>query len=443
MNAPAASPITPDRTVGVVGLGYVGLPIAVAFVEAGLSVVGVDVSATRRAELAAGFSPIEDISHERLAACLASGLSIAAPDEGRLATVDVVIVCVPTPVTPSKDPDIGPVIAAAETIARTLRPGQLVVLQSTTFPGTTTGPFREAIETSGLVAGRDFHLAFAPERINPGDPASASANTPRIVGGSTPAATKRAVALFARVNAAVVAVATPDHAEMAKLIENTFRNVNIAIVNEVAMLCERMGMDVWEIIDAAATKPFGFMRFTPGPGVGGHCIPVDPYYIAWRARQFDVSSRFIELAADVNIAMPRHVVEIAAEALNERGRALRGARVGIVGVAFKPNVADARNTPASDIIAGLQARGAEIAYHDPHVPTFRLSADETLTGRSMEELIATSDLLIVVTPHAAIDFDDFYRRAGIVVDTVNSSKGRVAREGAVLRLGAGWATPRG
>jgi UDP-N-acetyl-D-glucosamine dehydrogenase len=228
---------------------------------------------------------------------------------------------------------------------------------------------------------------------------------------------------------------------MAKLIENIFRNVNIAIVNEVALLCERMGMDVWEIIDAAATKPFGFMRFTPGPGVGGHCIPVDPYYLAWRARQFDVSSRFIEIAADVNMGMPRHVIGLAAEALNDRGRALHGARVGVVGVAFKPNVADARNTPASDIIAGLRARGAEVAYHDPHVPTFRDPQGVISASVPIEQLVAASDLLIVVTPHAAIDFDDFYRRAGIVVDTVNSSKGRACRERSVLRIGAGWVTP--
>ena len=441
MTEPAAHPITPDSTIGIVGLGYVGLPIAVAFVEAGLTVIGVDASPRRLEELAAGHSPIEDISDARLAACLAAGLSVATPESGRLAECSAIIVCVPTPVTPSKDPDLSPVLSAAETIAATLRPGQLIILQSTTFPGTTNGPFREVIERTGLTAARDFHLAFAPERINPGDPASASANTPRIVGGSTPAATERAVALFARVNAAVVSVATPEHAEMAKLLENIFRNVNIAIVNEVALLCERMGMDVWEIIDAAATKPFGFMRFTPGPGVGGHCIPVDPYYLAWRARQFDVSSRFIEIAADVNMGMPRHVIGLAAEALNDRGRALHGARVGVVGVAFKPNVADARNTPASDIIAGLRARGAEVAYHDPHVPTFRDPQGVVSASVPMEQLVAASDLLIVVTPHAAIDFDDFYRRAGLVVDTVNSSKGRACRERSVLRIGAGWVTP--
>ena len=249
--------------------------------------------------------------------------------------------------------------------------GQLIVLQSTTFPGTTTGPFREVIEAGGLRAGADFDLAFAPERVNPGDPASAARGVPRLVGGLTPAATARRRRCCARINDRVIELSSPDAAEMAKLLENMFRNVNIAFVNQLALLCERMGLDVWEVIDAAATKPFGFMRFTPGPGVGGHCIPVDPYYLSWRAREFDFIDRFIELAGDINVAMPRHVVDLVAEALNDRGRALRGARVGVIGVAFKPDVQDARNSPAADVIAGLAERGAEVRYHDPHVSAFR------------------------------------------------------------------------
>ncbi len=255
-------------------------------------------------------------------------------------------VCVPTPITSTKDPDLGPVLAAAAFVRDGLRAGHLVVLQSTTFPGTTTGPFREVIEASGLHAGTDFDLAFAPERVSPGDPASSGRAIPRLVGGTTPAATGRAAALLRHVNDHVVEMSSPDAAEMAKLLENTFRNVNIAFVNQLALLCERMGLDVWEIIDAAATKPFGFMRFTPGPGVGGHCIPVDPYYLSWRAREFDFTDRFIEAAGDINFGMPRHVVDLVAEALNDRGKALKGARVGVLGVAFKPDVQDARNSPA-------------------------------------------------------------------------------------------------
>src|SRR6185295_10649436 len=288
-----------------------------------------------------------------------------------LKDADVVFVCVPTPITSTKDPDLGPVLSAAALVCEQLHPGMLVVLQSTTFPGTTVGPFRAELERSGLVAGRDFDLAFAPERVSPGDPVSAGRSIPRLVGGTTPEATARAAALLGRINETVVSLSSPDAAELAKLLENVFRNVNIALVNQLALLCERMGIDVWEVIDAAATKPFGFMRFTPGPGVGGHCIPVDPYYLSWRAREFDFIDRFVELAGDINFAMPRHVVDLVAEGLNDRGLALKGAKVGILGVAFKPDVRDDRNAPAADVMAILAERGATVAYHDPHVPTFR------------------------------------------------------------------------
>jgi UDP-N-acetyl-D-glucosamine dehydrogenase len=430
--------VTTDSRVAIVGLGYVGLPLAIAFCEAGLDVEGIDANAPRVAELGAGRSPIDDISNERLTAALANGLRVVQPDAAQLPSADVVFVCVPTPITRSKDPDLGPVLSAASLIRDHLRPGQLVILQSTTFPGTTSGPFREELEKGGLIAGRDFDLAFAPERVNPGDPASASRGVPRLVGGTTPAATSRAAALLGRINDHVLEVSSPDAAEMAKLLENVFRNVNIAFVNQLALLCERMGLDVWEVIDAAATKPFGFMRFTPGPGVGGHCIPVDPYYLAWRAREFDFIDRFVELAGDINFAMPRHVVDLVAEALNERGLALRGARVGVLGVAFKPNVRDARNSPAAEILAGLAARGATVSFHDAHVPTFRDGDGTTRGSITLDELLGASDVVLVVTPHRDIDFDAVYERATLVVDTVNSSAGRTVRPRQVLRLGAGW-----
>jgi UDP-N-acetyl-D-glucosamine dehydrogenase len=357
--------------VAVIGLGYVGLPLAIAFIEAGLDVEGIDALDARVAELNAGSSPIDDISNDRLEAALAAGLRVVTPADATIADADAIFVCVPTPITTTKDPDLAPVLSAAATIRDHVRAGQLVILQSTTFPGTTTGPFREAVEASGLKAGIDFDLAFAPERVNPGDPASASKGVPRLVGATTPEATKRAAALLRRINDQVVELSSPDAAELAKLLENVFRNVNIAFVNQLALLCERMGLDVWEVINAAATKPFGFMKFTPGPGVGGHCIPVDPYYLAWRAREFDFIDRFIELAGDINFAMPRHVVDLVGEALNDRGRALKGAKVGVLGVAFKPNVRDARNSPAADVLAGLASRGADVRFHDPHVETFR------------------------------------------------------------------------
>jgi UDP-N-acetyl-D-glucosamine dehydrogenase len=437
MTAPAAA--TADRRVAVLGLGYVGLPLSISFVEAGLDVLGIDVSPERVAELTAGRSPIDDITNERLTAALSKGLRVATTADGDSASADVVVVCVPTPITASKDPDLGPVLAAAGYLRAHLRAGQLVILQSTTFPGTTSGPFRDVIEGGGLRAGTDFDLAFAPERVNPGDPESMSKAIPRLVGGLTPAATTRAATLLRHINTEVVELSSPDAAELAKLLENIFRNVNIALVNQLALLCERMGLDVWEVISAAATKPFGFMKFTPGPGVGGHCIPVDPYYLAWRAREFDFIDRFVELAGDINFAMPRHVVELVAEGLNDRGRALKDARVGVLGVAFKPDVRDARNSPAAAVLAGLAARGATVSFHDPHVPTF-VDADGVSRASEPLDTILHSDVVVVLAAHRAIDWDRVYREATLVVDTVDSSRARATKERQVLRLGAGWST---
>ena len=428
-----------DARVAVIGLGYVGLPLALAFSEAGLDVTGVDASDRRINELRAGRSPIDDIDDARLGRGLAAGFRIVPPADAALEEADAIFVCVPTPITQAKVPDLGPVLRAADLVREHLRPGQLVVLQSTTYPGTTVGPFRLELERSGLLAGRDFDLAFAPERVNPGDPASAMKSVPRLVGGTMPRATARAAALLRRINDDVIELSSPDVAELAKLLENVFRNVNIALVNQLALLCERMGVDVWEVIDAAATKPFGFMRFTPGPGVGGHCIPVDPYYLAWRAREFDFIDRFVELAGDINFAMPRHVVDLVAEALNDRGRALNGSRVGVLGVAFKPDVRDPRNSPAAEIMAGLRARGATVAFHDPHVPSFRSADGIESTSSELAGLLAESDVVVVVTPHRQIDWDAVYAGADLVVDTTDSSRGRSVRPRQVLRLGAGWA----
>jgi UDP-N-acetyl-D-glucosamine dehydrogenase len=424
----------------VIGLGYVGLPLAIAFTEAGLEVEGVDAFAGRVTELHARSSPIDDITDERLGAALDAGMRVVSPADARLSEADAIFVCVPTPITATKDPDLAPVLSAAETIREHVRAGQLIVLQSTTFPGTTTGPFAAVIEQSGLKAGIDFDLAFAPERVNPGDPASASKGVPRLVGATTPHGTHRAAALLRHINDQVVELSSPDAAELAKLLENVFRNINIAFVNQLALLCERMGLDVWEVINAAATKPFGFMKFTPGPGVGGHCIPVDPYYLSWRAREFDFSDRFIEAAGDINFAMPRHVVDLVAEALNDREQALKGAKVGVLGVAFKPNVQDARNSPAADVLAGIAARGADVRYHDPHVPSFRDASDEIRLDTPLDELLEWADAIVVVTAHRAIDWARVYDGADLVVDTVDSSAGHATRPRQVLRLGAGWSS---
>jgi UDP-N-acetyl-D-glucosamine dehydrogenase len=428
-----------DTHLAIIGLGYVGLPLAISFTEAGLTVMGVDANDQRVGELAAGRSPVDDIPNGRLAAALHSGFSVVGPAQARVDEADALFVCVPTPIDRAKVPDLGPVLSAAELICGRLRQGQLVVLQSTTFPGTTSGPFRAALERSGLLAGRDFDLAFAPERVNPGDPASASKDVPRLVGGVTPASTARAAALLRNINTDVRELSSPDAAELAKLLENVFRNVNIALVNQLALLCERMGLDVWEVIDGAASKPFGFMAFRPGPGVGGHCIPVDPYYLAWRAREFDFVDRFVELAGDINFAMPRHVVDLVVEALNDRGKALHGARVGVLGVAFKPDVRDPRNSPAADVIAGLHARGAWVAYHDPHVPRFRAADDSELASTDLATLLGECDVVVVLTGHTAIDWPAVYESARLVVDTTNSSRGQPVGPRQVLRLGAGWA----
>jgi UDP-N-acetyl-D-glucosamine dehydrogenase len=429
--------MTLDTRVAIVGLGYVGLPLAIAFTEAGLRVEGIDASERRIEVLNARTSPIDDISDERLGAALDTGLTAVRSADAHLAEADAIFVCVPTPITSTKDPDLEPVLSAARLIREHVRAGQLLILQSTTFPGTTTGPFREVVEASGLKAGVDFDLAFAPERVNPGDPLSSGRLIPRLVGGTTPSATARAATLLRHINDDVRELSSPDAAELAKLLENVFRNVNIALVNNLALLCERMGLDVWEVIDAAATKPFGFMKFTPGPGVGGHCIPVDPYYLSWRAREFDFIDRFIELAGDINVGMPRHVVELTLEALNDRGRALKGSTVGVLGVAFKPNVQDARNSPAAEVIAGLAQRGATVVFHDPHVPSFR-DADGTTRESQPLDAVLGADVVVALVAHRAIDWDAVFEHAGLVVDTVNASAGRLVRQRQVRRLGAGW-----
>jgi len=388
-------------TIGIVGLGYVGLPLAVEFAEAGQRVVGIDTNQARVNQLRAGESYIEDIPSERLQA-VASRIE-ATTRTSRLAQCDAIIVAVPTPLTANREPDLAPLISAAQAVADALQPGQLVILESTTYPGTTRERVLPILEETGLVAGRDFHLAFSPERVDPGNETYSLHNTPKILGGLTPACRNRAEAVYGLVCEQIVPVSTLEVSEMAKLLENIFRSVNIALVNELARLADRMNIDIHEVIDAAATKPFGFMRFDPGPGMGGHCLPVDPFYLSWKARELDFATEFIELAGKVNQTQPYFCVEQAERALNEQGKAVKGSKIAVLGVAYKPGVGDIRESPALKIIDRLQALGAEVAYHDPYVPELK---QFELQNTDLEQALAGADVALIVTAHPGIDHND-------------------------------------
>lgn len=428
--------------VGVIGLGYVGLPLAVALAEAGFPLTGVDLDPRKVDAIRAGRSPIGDITDDRIAPLIQAGTLRATANYADLATCDAIFVCVPTPFDANKTPDLRYVITAADGIAGILRPGQLVILQSTTYPGTTEEVIQPRLEAGGLRAGQDFFLAFCPERIDPGVPEHTVRNTPKVVGGVTPACAELSAALLATLGPEVRIVSTPRVAEMTKLLENIFRSVNIALVNELALLSERMGIDIWEVITAAATKPFGFMPFWPGPGVGGHCIPIDPYYLAWKAREYDFSTRFIELAADINQAMPHHVANLVVRQLNARGRAANGARVLILGVAFKPDVDDPRHSPAERVIELLLEHGAEVRYHDPHIPEFHVGASpfhragEVLRSVPLTpDELAAADIAVILAAHRAVDYAQVLAHARAVVDTTRATLGVTAPN--LTRLGGG------
>ena len=392
---------TPDfMRVAVVGLGYVGLPLAVAFAAAGDEVVGIDVDGEKVAAIAAGRSYIEDVSDGELAA--AAPRLEASTDYARLADVEAILICVPTPLSPNREPDLEPLLSSSAALGAVIRAGQLVVLESTSYPGTTRERVAPLLERGGLRAGVDFQLAYSPERVDPGRTDFTLANTPKVVGGLTELCAQRAEELYRHVCAEVVRVRSPEAAELTKLLENIFRAVNIALVNELAMLTDRMGIDIWEVIDAAATKPYGFMRFEPGPGMGGHCLPVDPFYLAWRAREFDMVTEFIELAGKINQQMPYHCVAKLQRTLNDRGRAVRGARIALLGVSYKPGVGDVRESPALKIIELLRELGADVVYHDPHVASLR---DFGLDSVALDEALEGADLAVIVTAHPGIDYD--------------------------------------
>ncbi len=404
--------------IAIVGLGYVGLPLAVAFAEAGHDVVGFDTDEARVERLREGRSDIEDVSSERLAG-LAERFS-AAVDPAALADCDAIVICVPTPLLSEREPDLAYVRASAETIATILREGQLVVLESTTYPGTTREELLPVLERGGLRAGTDFNLAYSPERIDPGRSEHSIAETPKVVGGLTDACTERAIALYSEVCREVVRVSSPEAAELSKLLENIFRSVNIALVNELAQLTDRLGIDIWEVIDAASSKPFGFMRFEPGPGMGGHCLPVDPFYLAYKARQHDFYTEFVELAGKLNQSQPLFCVRKIEHALNGVGKAANGSHVLICGVSYKAGVADLREAPALKIIRHLRELGADVSYHDPLVPTL---ADEGLESVELGPAIEGADAVAIVTAHDGIDYPDLISRARLVVDFRGVSRG--------------------
>jgi UDP-N-acetyl-D-glucosamine dehydrogenase len=413
--------------VAVVGLGYVGLPLALAFARrAGLRTLGVDVDPEKPRVLAEGRSYIRHVPGDEIAAAVREGRLEATTDLSGAGACDAVVVCVPTPLTRHREPDLRYVERTGEALARALRPGQLVVLESTTYPGTTEevlGPILE--KGSGLRAGKDFLLAFSPERENPGSGVPMHA-VPKIVGGHTPACLEAALALYGTAFERVVPVSSPRVAEMAKLLENVFRSVNIALVNELKMLCHRMDLDVNEVIDAASTKPFGFMAFQPGPGLGGHCIPIDPFYLTWKARQYEFQTKFIELAGEVNTEMPRYVVQRTTEALNDRGIAVKGARVLVLGISYKKDVDDVRESPAVRLIELLQERGAEVVYHDPYVhrvPRMRRHHLDMVSVPLTDEALASADAVLVATDHSAFDYPRIVEKARLVVDTRNACRG--------------------
>jgi UDP-N-acetyl-D-glucosamine dehydrogenase len=414
-------------TVGVVGLGYVGLPLAVAFAREGCEVIAVDVDARKVQAIAAGESYIEDVPSEDLREV--SERIHASTRYARLERADAVLICVPTPLTRNREPDLGPLIDSTRGLADVLQAGQLVVLESTTYPGTTRERVQPILEESGLAAGRDFHLAFSPERVDPGRTDFTLRNTPKVVGGLTEACAERARELYGLVCERVVMVSSPEAAELTKLLENIFRSVNIALVNELAMLTDRMGIDIWEVVDAAATKPYGFMRFEPGPGMGGHCLPVDPFYLSWRAREFDMSTEFIELAGKVNQQMPYHCVMKVERALNELGLAVKGARIAVLGVSYKPSVGDIRESPALKIIALLRALGAELRYHDPHVPAL---VDYELESVPLADALQDADLALIVTAHPGVDHALASECARVVLDLRGVTRG--AAMGNTVRL---------
>jgi UDP-N-acetyl-D-glucosamine dehydrogenase len=429
-----------EAVVGLIGLGYAGLPLAVAFAEAGFPVVGVDLRRDRVESLSAGHSYVEDVAGERLAPLVASGSLRASSEYAALADADVITICVPTPLSRTKTPDTSAIAGAIGALEPWLRPGQLIMLESTSYPGTTEEIVRPVIEARGFTVGKDMFLAFAPERVNPGDTHFGTRNTTKIIGGVTPACRDLATALYSTIVDDVVPVSSPVVAEMAKLLENTFRQINVAFANEMALICEQLGVDVWEVIDAAATKPFGFMPFYPGPGLGGPCIPVVPHYLAWKLKALGYDTRFIALADEINNSMPAHVVNLVADALNDEAKPLRGSRVLVLGITYKPNVADTRESPPLAVLDRLLDKGAHVEYHDPFVPEIAVNGRSLASVMIDEATVRDADCVVVATNHSSYDWQWIIEHAQLIVDTRNvtaklpaTSRAQCAR---IVKLGA-------
>ncbi|MGI8905685.1 MAG: nucleotide sugar dehydrogenase [Candidatus Sumerlaeaceae bacterium] len=420
--------------VGVVGLGYVGLPLLVEVAKSGFEGVGIDVDAKKVDSINAGKSYIDDVNAGELKELSASGRVRATLDWNVVSELDALSICVPTPLRKTKDPDISYIVNTVEQIAPRIRKGQIIILESTTYPGTTNELLLPEFEKQGLKAGTDFFLAFSPERVDPGNTKFTTKNTPKIIGGVTAECSQRAAEYYGKIFDHVVPVSSARCAEMVKLLENTFRSVNIGLVNEVALMCDKLNLDVWEVIDAAATKPFGFMKFYPGPGLGGHCIPIDPHYLAWKLRTLNYTARFIELASEVNASMPEFVVEKVVRALNEDRKPVNGSRILVLGVAYKPDVKDVRESPALDIIALLHGMGAEVSYSDPFVPELDEGEFQLRSVDLTDAILQQADCVVIVTNHKVLDVNQVTQNARVVVDTRNAVKGAEGSKARVIKL---------
>ena len=424
-----------EAQIGVIGLGYVGLPLAIEFVHAGFTVTGIDIDELRVKTLNEGNNYIQDVSDKHLRDAVENNKFSASTEFSVIKNLDCVIICVPTPLNKQKNPDVSFINSAIKEIKKYIHPNMLVVLESTTYPGTTRELVAPELESTDLEIGQDFYLCFSPERIDPGNTVYNTANTPKVLGGITPNCGKIGECLYETIVSKVVLVSSPETAEMVKLLENTFRAINIGLANEVAIMCEKLGIDVWEVIDAAATKPFGYMKFTPGPGLGGHCIPIDPHYLSWKLKTLDYNARFIQLAGEINTSMPFHVVDLVRAGLNRNQKSISGCKIIVIGVAYKKNVNDVRESPALDVMRLLVNDGAELSFHDPFVPNIKLNGSQ-LDGLShlTETILNEADAVVIMTDHDQIDFDFIEQHGNLIIDTRNSIKKSSA---SVIKLGVG------
>ena len=425
-----------SANIGVIGLGYVGLPLAMEFVRAGFKVTGIDVNTEKVDMINAGNNYIQDVSDNALASAVSDGNLNATTDFAATKKLDSVSICVPTPLKKHKNPDISYIVSAMNEVEKYIHPGMIIILESTTYPGSTRELILPSLETNGFTVGKDFFLCFSPERIDPGNTEYTTQNTPKVIGGITDQCTDMGAAVYGTIVEKVVTVSSPETAEMVKLLENTFRAINIGLANEVAIMCEKLGVDVWEVINAADTKPFGFMKFSPGPGLGGHCIPIDPHYLSWKLKTLDYDARFIQLAGEINTAMPRHVLKLVTEGLNQQQKALKGSKVLIIGVAYKKDVNDVRESPALDILQLLEESGVKTDYFDPHVESINwdgstINSIEKLDGDAISEF----DACIIVTDHSNIDFELIRKHCSLIIDTRNVYHGRTDEN--IIRLGVG------